>query len=152
LPSASRPRGLLPPPRFVFVRTRHGNLWRFAADLEDSAICDLARLAAKEAPLPSGQAGAPPPERIEAWRGVVAAAGDAAGRGEEAGEAGLEQRCWALRPREESAIASLEETDLLVYETDGFCLYLAPQGARRALELAVAAGLEPFAELFELGS
>jgi hypothetical protein len=36
------------PPRFFFGRTRHGNLWRFAADLPEALVAELARLAAAE--------------------------------------------------------------------------------------------------------
>jgi len=37
-----------PPPRFFFGRTRHGHLWRFAADLPGALVAELARLAALE--------------------------------------------------------------------------------------------------------
>jgi RimJ/RimL family protein N-acetyltransferase len=37
-----------PPPRFFFGRTRHGSLWRFAADLPEPLVAELARLAAAE--------------------------------------------------------------------------------------------------------
>ena len=36
------------PPRFFFGRTRHGNLWRFAAGLPETLVAELARLAAGE--------------------------------------------------------------------------------------------------------
>jgi hypothetical protein len=36
------------PPRFFFGRTRHGNLWRFAAGLPEALVAELARLAAGE--------------------------------------------------------------------------------------------------------
>ena len=53
------------PPRFFLGRTRHGNLWRFAAGLPEALVADLARLAAAEridGPLEA------PPERIESIR------------------------------------------------------------------------------------
>lgn len=36
------------PPRFFFGRTPHGSLWRFAADLPEPLVGELARLAAAE--------------------------------------------------------------------------------------------------------
>jgi hypothetical protein len=53
------------PPRFFFGRTRAGNLWRFADDVRDATVRDLARLAAAEREMrPLEQ----PPERMEAFR------------------------------------------------------------------------------------
>jgi len=62
-------------PRFLFGRTRHGNLWRFRADLGATTVRELARLAGREPPL---RPGAPPPERIEPMRRVLARGGRAA--------------------------------------------------------------------------
>jgi len=145
-------RASSPAPRFVFVRTRHGNLWRFRADLALFAVRELARLAAKELPLPEAEAsaaGRPPPERLEAWRRILAAGDDRPGEG-----VGHEQRGWALRLPEAAAGATarvaVPEPTLLVYEVDGLPLYLAPGGERRAIDTALGLGLEPFAEIFEL--
>jgi GNAT acetyltransferase-like protein len=58
------------PPRFFLGRTRHGNLWRFAAGLPEALVAELARLAAAERidrPLEA------PPERIESIRGRLEA-------------------------------------------------------------------------------
>jgi hypothetical protein len=63
------------PPRFVLGRTRHGHLWRFAADVPPACVAEIARLAALERvdrPLEA------PPERLEpirAWLAVDAPAG-----------------------------------------------------------------------------
>ena len=64
-----------PAPRFHLGRTRLGNLWRFRADLADSDVRALARLAGREEPLVGGAVapGArvsrpPPPERMEPFR------------------------------------------------------------------------------------
>jgi len=54
-----------PPPRFFFGRTRHGNLWRFAAGLPEPLVVELARLAASER---IGRPLEAPPERIESFR------------------------------------------------------------------------------------
>ena len=54
-----------PPPRFFFGRTRHGNLWRFAAGLPEPLVAELARLAAGERTLRPLEE---PPERIESFR------------------------------------------------------------------------------------
>ena len=53
------------PPRFFFGRTRHGNLWRFAAGLPETLLVELARLAAAER---IGRPLEAPPERIESFR------------------------------------------------------------------------------------
>ena len=59
----------LPAPRFYLGRSRHGNLWRFRSDLPRELVRDLARLAAREAPL---QPGSPaPPERLQAFRNLL---------------------------------------------------------------------------------
>jgi hypothetical protein len=55
-------------PRFYLGRSLHGNVWRFRADLDSESVRDLARLAAREAPL---AAGGLPPERIQAFRDVL---------------------------------------------------------------------------------
>jgi hypothetical protein len=117
--SSGEPPDSRPAPAFVFVRTRHGNLWRFRADLDPEVVCGLARLAAKEAPLADSAApaaGGPPPERLEAWRRVLG--GEDRARGEALGH---EKRGWALRLPEPVG------------------------GAGRG------PGLEPFAEILELG-
>ena len=53
------------PPRFFFGRTRHGNIWRFRADLSDALVRDLARLAAAEPVARDLEA---LPERLGAFR------------------------------------------------------------------------------------
>ena len=55
-------------PEFHFVRTLHGNLWRFHCDLSDSTCRALARLAARELPLREGTHEGAPPERLNAMR------------------------------------------------------------------------------------
>jgi hypothetical protein len=58
------------PPRFFLGRTRHGQLWRFGADVPPACVVELARLAALERldrPLEE------PPERLEALRARLAA-------------------------------------------------------------------------------
>ena len=53
------------PPRFFLGRTRHGNLWRFAAGLPERLVADLARLASGER---LGRPLEAPPERFESFR------------------------------------------------------------------------------------
>lgn len=53
------------PPRFFFGRTRHGNLWRFAAGLPERLVAELARLASGER---LGRPLEAPPERFESFR------------------------------------------------------------------------------------
>lgn len=55
-------------PRFYLGRSRHGNLWRFRADLAPEQIRDLARLAAREAALPEDGSA---PARMQAFRDVL---------------------------------------------------------------------------------
>ncbi len=59
-------------PRFQFVRTRHGNIWRLHADLAAASCRSLARLAAREAPLRGEGPPWPPPERTESMLRVLA--------------------------------------------------------------------------------
>ncbi len=62
-----------PAPLFHVGRTRLGNLWRFGVGLPEDRVSELSRLAGRECPLPEG-APAPAPERLEAFRAVLAAA------------------------------------------------------------------------------
>jgi len=62
-------------PRFYLGRSSLGNVWRLRADLPHDVVLRLARLAGKERPLqstnagpPVGSSGPPPPERAEAFR------------------------------------------------------------------------------------
>ncbi len=66
--------GVGPPPRFHLVRTRLGVIWRFAADLPDAVVRELARYAALE-PGCALDADAPPtpPDRLEPMRRVLEA-------------------------------------------------------------------------------
>ncbi|MAI77541.1 MAG: hypothetical protein CL917_01220 [Deltaproteobacteria bacterium] len=59
-------------PLFHFIRTRHGNVWRFKAGLASSLCQDLARLAARELPL-SGVVSVPTSqlERLDAMRRIL---------------------------------------------------------------------------------
>lgn len=59
-----------PPPRFHLGRTPLGAVWCFGAGEPDAVVSELARLAAREAPLPAVPArGEPPePERAEPMR------------------------------------------------------------------------------------
>lgn len=61
-----------PAPRFFLGRTRHGNLWRFRADLSDAAVRHLSRLASREpALLEVPQDEPPPPDRMQSFRDVL---------------------------------------------------------------------------------
>lgn len=70
---ACREPGRPAPPRFLLLRSRHGNLWRFGADEETAAVRRLARLAAKERVI-AGPASEPwcEPERLESLRRILA--------------------------------------------------------------------------------
>jgi len=71
-----RAPGAGPPPRFHFVRTRLGAIWRFAADLPEPVVRDLARYAALEPGCALDPARPPaPPDRIEPMRRVLEAHG-----------------------------------------------------------------------------
>ncbi len=59
-----------PPPRLFLGLTRHGNLWRFRADLDPERVRRLARLAAAE-PAPTQLDALP--ERHAAWVAQLAA-------------------------------------------------------------------------------
>ena len=67
----TREPGGVPAPRFYLGRSPHGNLWRFRDDLPSPLVRELARLAGKEPPLAPGS---PPPERLAAFRQVLAGA------------------------------------------------------------------------------
>ncbi len=58
-------------PDFHFVRTVHGNVWRFHRDLDEVSGNSLSRLAAREAPLLREHLPGPPPERLPAMSGVL---------------------------------------------------------------------------------
>ncbi|MFP6639897.1 MAG: GNAT family N-acetyltransferase [Myxococcota bacterium] len=58
-------------PGFHFVRTLHGNVWRFHRDLEEASCKALARLAAREGPLSAGAPPWPPPQRLAAMLSVL---------------------------------------------------------------------------------
>jgi hypothetical protein len=59
-------------PRFYLGRSPHGNLWRFRDDLSRASLRELSRLAGRERPLGLDLA---PPERLAAFRRVLADAG-----------------------------------------------------------------------------
>lgn len=52
-------------PRFVFGRSRTGNVWRFRQDLAATMVRDLSRLAGREDLLIEDPGLAAPPERLE---------------------------------------------------------------------------------------
>jgi len=65
-------RGREAPARFVFVRTRLGNLWRLGSHLPRPTIAALVRLAGREAPLGAPATESPLPERLEPMRRLLA--------------------------------------------------------------------------------
>jgi hypothetical protein len=74
--TAFRAPGRPAPPRFVLLRSRHGNVWRLAAGEDAACVRELSRLAGREpgiaadAPLPWSA-----PERLEPMRRVLLEAG-----------------------------------------------------------------------------
>lgn len=61
-------------PDFVLARSRQGNIWRFSADLHDTVVRDLARLAGREPAIPKPTPELPPPERLEPFCAVLRSA------------------------------------------------------------------------------
>jgi hypothetical protein len=62
---------LEPPPLFSFIRTAHGNLWRFRSRLSRRTVQTLARYAGKELVLSPERSG---PERLHAFVRALAVA------------------------------------------------------------------------------
>jgi len=101
-------------PRFYLGRSPHGNLWRFRDDLSRAALRELSRLAGKERPLGLDLAS---PERLAAFRRVLAAAAAAGGGGDLLESRGLAY-CFpegaaslATPPGEKCRIVPLSEAD-----------------------------------------
>ena len=98
LPEPDEPRA--PFPRFHFIRTRHGNLWRLHRSLDSSSCRALARLAGREAPLKlESLTACPPPERLEAMLDVF--------------RVGDREACWRRGPLYRFPMESLDRAVLV---------------------------------------